>query len=120
MVRLWDRLLLAAKKFWVYYCVPVRVLKLPTGEPVRVWLHFTGTVQNVGFRYEMSEVAKKLALTGYAKNLPDGSVEAEVQGAQPRVDYLVEHMKVLRRASVSAVERRPLPQKPGERGFESL
>lgn len=41
---------------------------------------FTGKVQGVFFRDKSSTHAKKLNLTGFVKNLPDGSVEAEAQG----------------------------------------
>ena len=37
------------------------------------WVY--GRVQGVGFRYTTQYEAKRLGLTGYAKNLDDGSVE---------------------------------------------
>ena len=37
------------------------------------WVY--GRVQGVGFRYTTQYEAKKLGLSGYAKNLDDGSVE---------------------------------------------
>jgi len=40
----------------------------------------SGTVQGVGFRYFASRVARQLGLTGYAKNLRDGSVEVYAIG----------------------------------------
>jgi len=39
-----------------------------------------GRVQGVGFRYTVRAFAKELNLTGYAKNLPNGSVEMELHG----------------------------------------
>ena len=41
---------------------------------------FYGEVQFVGFRFTASRLAKKLGLTGFVENLPDGSVIAEAQG----------------------------------------
>jgi acylphosphatase len=35
----------------------------------------TGRVQGVGFRYFAQRVANYMNITGYVKNLPDGSVE---------------------------------------------
>lgn len=45
-------------------------------------IHFIvkGRVQGVGFRYFTKNCADALCLTGWVKNLPDGSVEAEAQG----------------------------------------
>ena len=42
------------------------------------WVY--GRVQGVGFRYTTQYEAKKLGLTGYAKNLDDGSVEVVACG----------------------------------------
>ena len=39
------------------------------------WVY--GRVQGVGFRYTTQYEAKRLGLTGYAKNLDDGSVVAK-------------------------------------------
>ena len=47
---------------------------------IRQHLNVQGTVQGVGFRYRAKHMADALALTGTVKNLPDGSVELEVQG----------------------------------------
>jgi acylphosphatase len=40
----------------------------------------SGRVQGVGFRYFASRVARHLGLTGYARNLRDGSVEVYAIG----------------------------------------
>jgi len=52
----------------------------------RLYLLIHGHVQGVGFRYFCYEQATALGLTGYARNLPDGTVEAEVQGEDEAVD----------------------------------
>lgn len=44
--------------------------------------HFTGHVQGVGFRYATRQVASGFEVTGYVKNLADGRVEVEVEGAE--------------------------------------
>ena len=49
---------------------------------IRQHLNVQGTVQGVGFRYRAKHMADALALTGTVKNLPDGSVELEVQGEE--------------------------------------
>src|SRR5688572_24161637 len=45
-----------------------------------------GRVQGVGFRYFVHEAAVREAVTGYVRNLSDGSVEAYVEGEVEAVD----------------------------------
>jgi undecaprenyl diphosphate synthase len=46
----------------------------------RLELHIVGRVQGVAFRSSAKQAADKLGITGYAKNLPDGSVEIVAEG----------------------------------------
>ena len=57
---------------------------------VRYYFRFTGRVQGVGFRFFVSMNAEKCRLTGYVRNLPDGSVEAEVQGLESSVEKFLD------------------------------
>jgi acylphosphatase len=59
-----------------------------------------GKVQGVGFRYFASRVARQLGLTGYAKNLRDGSVEVYAVGTDAALAAL---RKELQRGPRSAV-----------------
>lgn len=47
---------------------------------VRWHIFFIGRVQGVGFRYTCRELSKQHSVTGWVKNLPDGSVEMIVEG----------------------------------------
>jgi acylphosphatase len=47
-----------------------------------------GEVQGVGFRWAVQSQASRLGLTGYAENLPDGSVRVEAEGQPDRLDQL--------------------------------
>jgi acylphosphatase len=40
----------------------------------------SGRVQGVGFRYFVQDAAAREGVTGYVRNLPDGQVEALVEG----------------------------------------
>ncbi len=59
-------------------------------EKNRYVIKVTGRVQGVGFRYSTLNEAKKLGLTGYVKNMPDGSVKIEAEGTEDQLDALVE------------------------------
>ncbi|WP_252900571.1 acylphosphatase [Vulcanisaeta sp. JCM 14467] len=51
-------------------------------ERVRVEAKVFGNVQGVGFRPTLRRQALSLGLTGYARNLSDGSVEVVVEGCR--------------------------------------
>jgi acylphosphatase len=48
-----------------------------------------GRVQGVAFRQQAVEEALRLGVTGWVRNLPDGRVEALVEGDKESVDALV-------------------------------
>lgn len=58
-------------------------------EKVRKHILFYGRVQGVGFRYYAVHKASQLGLTGWVRNLYDGSVEMEVEGQEPLIDELI-------------------------------
>jgi acylphosphatase len=66
----------------------------------------SGLVQGVGFRWFVARHARALGLTGYARNLPNGSVEVVVSGPD---EVLPEFERWLRQgpanAQVDQVER---------------
>lgn len=53
--------------------------------PVRIRLVVRGRVQGVGFRYAAREAASECGVSGWVRNLPDGSVEIVAQGAPSAV-----------------------------------
>lgn len=53
----------------------------------------SGHVQGVGFRHYIWSNAKKLNLKGYAKNLPDGTVEIIAQGNNESINKLIDSIK---------------------------
>jgi acylphosphatase len=61
----------------------------PTDPFVRAQLHITGFVQGVAYRATARDEGRRLGLTGLVRNLPDGSVEAVVEGPRSAVDAFV-------------------------------
>jgi acylphosphatase len=56
----------------------------------RAELHISGVVQGVGYRASCRHEAVRLGLTGQVRNLPDGNVEAVVEGPRERVEQLID------------------------------
>jgi acylphosphatase len=88
-----------------------------TREPRRYLV--SGMVQGVGYRYFAMRAAQRLGIGGYARNLPDGSVEVYALGSASK---LAEFRKELERgpqgASVaSVVEEAASLQSEFGRGF---
>lgn len=61
-----------------------------------------GRVQGVGLRFTVTGFAKKYNVTGWVRNLYDGTVEMEVQGLEHRVDLFLQELS---------------SDRPGENGF---
>lgn len=62
---------------------------LAVSDAIRRTIWFEGRVQGVGFRYTTREVAGQFGVTGYVRNLPDGRVEAMVEGERREVDRFI-------------------------------
>ena len=56
---------------------------------VRKWVRVSGQVQNVWFRDSTCREAERLGLSGWVRNLTDGTVELEAEGRPGAVDALV-------------------------------
>ncbi len=53
-------------------------------------VHFSGSVQGVGFRYTARRLAQQFEVTGYVKNLPDGRVEIIAEGTPDQIDAFLQ------------------------------
>ena len=87
-------------------------------EEIRNHIIFDGDVQGVGFRYEVSQVAQRLGLTGWIKNLRDSTVEAEIQGEKDKVEYLLDFMNHHDRIRVTNMEVKEIETKESETEFK--
>lgn len=49
-------------------------------------VHYSGTVQGVGFRYTAQRLAANFSVAGSVRNLPDGRVELLAEGEADEID----------------------------------
>jgi acylphosphatase len=56
---------------------------------IRAHVFVTGKVQGVGYRMSTWEVANKLGLKGWVRNLPDGRVEAVFEGSRDVIEEMI-------------------------------
>ena len=54
---------------------------------------FTGRVQGVGFRFTARRAANRRQLTGFVRNVPNGSVEMLAQGRSEDIDDCIQDLK---------------------------
>ena len=59
-------------------------------EKIAVRLIVSGKVQGVFFRAETQRAARGCGVTGWVRNLPDGTVEAWAEGERGQVEALVQ------------------------------
>jgi acylphosphatase len=86
---------------------------------VRLRAVVSGRVQGVGFRYSTQEVATRLGLAGWVRNLTDGCVELEAEGDRAALAHLLEFLRAgPRMARVEGVEAEWLPAQGLPHPFE--
>ena len=85
---------------------------------VRKHVIYSGRVQGVGFRYTTVSLARRYPVTGYVRNLPDGTVELEVQGEPEAVEALLADVAREFEGYIRDVQVCDVPLREGEGGFE--
>ena len=106
-----------------YVIRQVKKAKLPDFEDdyfVRRRVTFHGRVQHVGFRLELEQMAVRLELTGWVKNMENGDVQAEIQGYESRIRFLLKYMKSLKRIKIEKMENKPCSPKQNETEFKII
>ena len=68
-------------------------LTIEVNRKMQLFVIITGKVQGVGFRNFTQLNARQLGINGYAKNLPNGTVEVVAEGDKARLDALVVLLK---------------------------
>ncbi len=55
----------------------------------RIRLIISGKVQGVFFRVSLRDQARGLGISGWARNNPDGTVEALIEGESGKIDQII-------------------------------
>lgn len=85
----------------------------------RIIIRVYGHVQGVFFRYTTRKIARRLGLTGYVKNMPDGSVYIEAEGPEDMINELLTFSKKgPEHARVERVETKFIEPQNEYSGFE--
>lgn len=86
---------------------------------MRVHLLVYGLVQGVGFRYAARDAASDFGVSGWVRNLPDGSVEIVAQGSVDAVAKMTAWAeRGPRHAAVSRIEVERETPVAGLTGFD--
>ncbi len=73
---------------------------------------FTGRVQGVGFRYTAHHIAGRYNVTGYVRNLPDGTVEMLIQGPAQDVENCLREVQDEFSGYIRDTRDEPVPYNP--------
>lgn len=84
---------------------------------IRKHIIFYGRVQGVGFRYHATYESRSLGLTGWVRNLSDGTVEMEVQGDPAKIDRMLAYLDGQKYIRIEGMDTKELPLKR-ESGFD--
>ncbi len=86
-------------------------------EKKRYYIIFEGRVQNVGFRWTVLTIAQSLGCTGWIRNLSNGNVEMEIQGAFDFGDFYRRLSKSSRFIRIDDYAIKEIPLRTDERRF---
>ncbi len=79
---------------------------------------FSGRVQGVGFRYMTRRIADRHELTGWVRNLPNGTVEALFQGLEADIQVCLNEIDDAFSGSLRDKKITPQPLDPRFSGFD--
>ena len=83
-------------------------------------LRCDGKVQQVGFRYTAFYLARRLGVTGWVRNLPDGSVLLEAQGGTASLRQFLIRLKSQPHLHIVKTAIEEIPRLPEEDRFRVL
>jgi acylphosphatase len=86
--------------------------------PARRRVVYSGRVQGVCFRAVSLDLSQGFEVVGYVRNLPDGSVELEAEGAAGEVDGLLAAIGRHFKGNITRAQTAVIPLRGGETRFE--
>ncbi|MBU1084693.1 MAG: acylphosphatase [Candidatus Omnitrophota bacterium] len=75
---------------------------------------YHGTVQGVGFRFTVNRIAQNLAMNGYVRNMPDGSVEMVCEGPVSQAETFIRRID---ESMSEFISERSVKTGPDEKAF---
>lgn len=87
-------------------------------EVIRRHYTFYGRVQGVGFRYQAMYAAREYSLTGWVENMPDGTVEMEVQGTADEMARMITRLRMSNFIRIDDFDMHTIPVLNDERSFK--
>lgn len=82
---------------------------------IRVRARVYGIVQGVGYRASVHRRVSRLAVSGYVRNMPDGSVELDITGERAAVEEALAEAK--EGSPFSSVESMDIKEIQGDSGY---
>ena len=75
----------------------------------RYEVFYAGRVQGVGFRANARHLARRFAVTGFVRNLPDGRVQLVAEGEAAEIERLLEAIDESMAGNIVSAPRMVLP-----------
>lgn len=88
------------------------------GGVIRCHIIYTGRVQGVCFRAISQELSRRRRVVGYVRNLPEGTVEMEVEGTSDEVKAYLADVAQEFSHNITDIRRTKLPPRGDETRFE--
>lgn len=75
-------------------------------------------VQGVGFRFTSQRIASRYRLSGWVRNLPNGSVEMIVQGPEQSIQNCINDIQEAFRGYIKQTDTEEVQPDPAREGFQ--
>jgi len=83
----------------------------------RIHVFYSGSVQGVGFRFTAVDIARKLGVNGWVRNLSDGRVEIIAEAGRDKLNEFADNIKGYFKEYISDID---LKKEPATGEFNSF